>query len=389
MIYLDNAATTRADPSVLASMVSMISEYGNPGSIHMAGVTPQRMIRDARESVAAFMGCQPSQVIFTSGGSEGNSMVIRGILPHLDEIGRTEIVVSAAEHDSVMRAAFSAIGDGYDVRTIPVGSDGCVDPHNLELAITTNTGLVSIMYVNNELGSKNDVKALAEVCHSHGVLFHTDCVQAAGFEKLDVDDIGCDFATISAHKFHGPKGVGAVYVRDKSLLTPLIYGGDDQEFGLRGGTENVPGVSAMGFVCDLIRPSLDKDTVHISTIKQLFYSELISRLHSAGLDDILSVNGPPVIHPGKILNLRFTGVDSETLVLALSGEGVCVSSGSACNSHSVRPSHVLTAIGLTDDEARSSVRISFSRDNSKLEVVAAAQAMARCVEALHTAAVQK
>jgi cysteine desulfurase len=383
MIYLDNAATTKTDPAVVACMIPLLSDtYGNPGSIHAAATEPQRIMREARQSVASFLGCHSSDVIFTSGGSEGNSLIISGLLNHLREHGKQRIVVSATEHDSILRAAFSALEQGFDICTLPVNREGCVEPHVLEAAMSPDTGLVSVMYVNNELGGVNDVKALADICHSHDVLFHTDCVQAAGFEKLDMTEIGCDFATISAHKFHGPKGIGAIYAKHKDLLSPIIYGGDTQEFGLRGGTENVPCIAGMGFACDLAMLNLDQEVVAISTIKQSFYTELVSRLRSAGLSDIMSVNGPPVIQPGKILNLRFTGVDSETLVLALSGEGVCISSGSACNSHSVRPSHVLTAIGLSADEARSSVRISFSRYNTELEALAAAQAMARCVSKL-------
>ncbi len=387
MIYLDNAATTKPDPRVVASMMLHMTDesYGNPGSIHTAGNAPKDIVRRARESVARFMNGHMTDIAFTSGGSEGNSFIIHGVLPYLRAAGKTEIVVSAAEHDSVLNAAHAAIKEGFEATVLPVNSEGCVEPNVLSAAITEKTGLVSVMYVNNELGGVNDVASLAEICRKKRVLFHTDCVQAAGSIPIDVSQIGCDFATISAHKFHGPKGVGAVYIRRHDVLSPIIFGGSAQEFGLRGGTENVPGIDGMGVACDIASLEMREDMMHVESIKQRFFTELKFGLSAAGLIDGVIVNGPPVIHPGKILNLQFPGVDSETLLLALSNEGICVSSGSACNSHSSLPSHVLLAAGLSESEARSSIRVSFSKYNTEHEAVYAADAIARCVAALHCA----
>jgi cysteine desulfurase len=359
--------------------------YGNPGSIHIAADDPKNTVQHARECVARFLNGHMSDIVFTSGGSEGNSLIICGVIPYLRAAGKTEIIVSAAEHDSVLNAAYSAANNGFDVTVLPVNSEGCVEQNVLSGAITDKTGLVSVMYVNNELGGVNDAVSLAEICREKHVLFHTDCVQAAGSIPIDVTQIGCDFATISAHKFHGPKGVGAIYMRRHDVLSPIIFGGSAQEFGLRGGTENVPGIDGMGVACDIASLEMREDMMHIEAIKQRFFTELKFGLSAAGLIDGVIVNGPPVIHPGKILNLQFPGVDSETLLLALSNEGICVSSGSACNSHSSLPSHVLLAAGLSESEARSSIRISFSKYNTEHEAVYAGSSIARCVAALRCA----
>lgn len=383
MIYLDNAATTRMDPRVAAELVLHLTDdtYANPGSIHAAGSASAELMSESRESVSRMFGCEPRQVIFTSGGSEGNSLVIRGILPHLKELGRTELIVSASEHESVLQSAKWAAEQGFDLTILPVNRDGCVEPHVLEAAITDQTGLVSVMYVNNELGGVNDVEAIGKLCRSYGALYHTDCVQAAGALPLPAVMQHCDFATISAHKFHGPKGVGAVYVRLPGLLEPLIHGGARQEFGVRGGTENVPGIAAMAIACDIISPlqEMHDEMCQISAIKQGFYTELTRCLEEAGHPDAMFVNGPAVVQSGKILSLRFPGVDAETLILALSQDGVCVSAGSACQAHSANPSHVLLASGLSSDDARSTIRVSFSRFNTEQEVLCAARLIAQRV----------
>lgn len=383
MIYLDSAATTSVSPIVLQEMLPYLEgQYANPGTIYRFGRAANDAVEKARTRVAEFFGCDAEHVMFTSGGSEANTTVFRGLIEHLLQKGKKRILVSATEHDSVMKAALSMCESGFTVEYIPVTGEGAVNLPVLEGMITEDTGLVSVMYVNNETGAVNPVEEIGALCMKRGVLFHTDCVQAAGAQNIDVGWIGCDFATISAHKIHGAKGCGALFVRDEALLTPLIYGGANQEYGMRGGTENVPAIVAMGKACQLCKENLHEDMIKITTIKQRFYMELLDRLKERGMEHLLHVNGALPVTPGKILNLRFDGVDGETLVLMLDSKGICVSAGSACRSHSVEPSHVLTAMGLTKEEARSSVRVSFSKTNELEEVVSAASIFADLVAVL-------
>ena len=395
MIYLDNAATTRIDGEVIDAMMPYLTNlYGNPGSLYSLGQTALQAVDKAREQVACFLNCQHENVIFTSGGSEGNSFVLYGVLDHLDAIGKDTIVTSMGEHDSVIRAledishmeydANGIVKTRFHIEYLPIGNGGKISIRDLrEELITNRTGLVSIMYVNNELGTVNPVSEIGEICMKKGILFHTDCVQAAGTYPLDVEEIGCDFLTISSHKIHGPKGVGAVYVRNPNNIKPLVRGGADQEFGLRGGTENVAGIVGFGKACEIMKKKMREIDVHTSAIKQNFYRVLTFFLAEHGLEHIVHVNGEPVIHSGKILNLRFDGVDAETLILMADSLGICLSAGSACHSHASEPSRVLLAAGLLPDEARSSVRISFSKQNTAEEVEDAAKKIAECVSVLH------
>lgn len=380
MIYLDNAATTRIAPEVLEAMMPYLTtEYGNAGTLYSFGRSAADAIQKARAQVATLFGCTPDHVIFTSGGSEGNNTVFKGLRHKLAEQGKKHLIVSAIEHDSVLRAAESLTKDGFYITYIKPGSDGRISPKAVEAAIHEDTGLVSVMFVNNETGAVNDINEIGRICRQHEVMFHTDCVQAAGQYELSVHKNDVDFATVSSHKIHGPKGVGALYVREKDFL-PLICGGAEQEFGLRGGTENVPGIVGFGAAVSIAAERMRDDLISVSMLKQRFYMALLDAFSHLDLPtDCICVNGHPVIEPGKTLNLRFDSVDAQTLLLMLDANGVCVSAGSACRSHEAEPSHVLTAMGLTPNEARSSVRVSFSKYNTTDEVVCAAQSLASCV----------
>lgn len=317
MIYLDSAATSQIDKRVLDAMMPYLeNQYGNPGSIHILGRASKAAIDKARGQVANLIGCTPEQVVFTSGGSESNSTVFSGVKDYLLSSGKKHILVSAVEHDSVIKAAQRLIKDGFYVEFIPVSCDGVVSVADIERRLRPDTGLVSVMYVNNETGSVNPVEEIGALCLKRGILFHTDCVQAAPCCEIDVGKIGCDFLSISSHKIHGPKGVGALFIKEQGVLSPLVYGGAEQEHGMRGGTENVAG---------------------------------------------------------------------ETLLLMLDGQEVCMSAGSACRSHEKEPSHVLTAMGLSAEEARSSIRVSFSRMNDVDEVSRAANMLANDIATLRAA----
>lgn len=383
MIYLDNASTTAIDPSVLNAMMPYLTEeYGNPGTIYTLGRHAAEAVDAARWQVADFIGAKTEQIVFTSGGTEANNLALRAALngapcPH--------VVTTAIEHDSIQNGlrAF-LLGGGLNDSTVYPNGNGSVTVEEIRRVFNAPPDLVSVMYVNNETGAVNEVSEIGSLCRRHGVLFHTDCVQAAGTLSLDVNDLQCDFLSISSHKIHGPKGVGALFVRNRATLSPLIHGGAGQEFGLRGGTENVAGIVGFGAACELAKKNLQSSCAYTSTLKQLFWQRLSERLTAQGISDILHLNGPSVIHPGKILNIRFDGVDAETLVLILDGHGVYVSAGSACRSHEHEPSRVLLAMGLTAEEARNSIRVSFSEQNTQEETLRAADIMSDCVATLST-----
>lgn len=381
MIYLDNAATTQLDPAVLETMMPYLTgQYGNPGGIYKLGRDARAAVEKAREQVARLINAEPEQIIFTSGGTEGNNMVFEMCANYMVQNGRTELLVSAIEHDSVLKCA-EKVCHKYSFAPIvlypnKLGRVGITEVKG-QLARAGSPGLVSVMAMNNEIASMNPIKDIATVCHEHGALFHTDCVQATGQMVIDVKSIDCDFATISSHKIHGPKGVGAVYIKDKSQFEPLLIGGANQEFGMRGGTENVAGIVGFGKACELVDV---QDASNIRDLKNEFWQVLHDELEFLGLDGRLRLNG--AFGFGKVINLGITGVDAETLLLLLDTNGVCVSAGSACNSRESIPSHVLKAIGRSDDEARSSIRVSFSRMNTLDEVRDAARIMAECVATL-------
>jgi len=384
MIYLDSAATTKIDPQVLEAMLPYLTnEYGNAGSLHSLGRKASQAIDHAREQVAKFLNCEPDQVIFTSGGSEGNNLVIQGVAPYLEKIGRTGIITSMGEHDSVIRAVKAlAMKPVFHTEFLPIFMGGKVNLRDFSKEKLLESGLCSIMYVNNELGTVNEISSIADLCNRYGVLLHTDCVQAAGTYELDANELGCDFLTISAHKIHGPKGVGAVFAKNKHIIMPMIYGGSEQEYGLRGGTENVAGIVGFGKACEIAQTEFHDTEVRIEAVKQQFYTSLMESLHQLDLDSVVHVNGDPVIHKGKIVSLRFDRVDSEALLLMLDSKGVCASAGSACHGHSSEPSRVLMAAGLSESDARNTIRVSFSKNTTLDDADSAGQIMASCVSVL-------
>ena len=388
MIYLDNAATTKISPEVLEKMRPYLTnEFGNAGTIYSLGRRAKAAIDEARQHVADLIGARPEQIIFTSGGTEANSLAILGVREHLMSIGKNHIITSPVEHESVLRAvdllcslrSYNDTKEWFYSSCLSVDSCGRVSAHELmqKLLDHDDVGLVSVMGANNELGSDNALYGIGFYCKNlsgdHKILFHTDCVQAAGTIPLHVNEIACDLLSLSSHKLHGPKGVGALFVKDISILSPIVPGGRAQEFGLRGGTENVAGIVGFGEACRLAGINRRENVRKIIDHKQAFYEALCDRLGA------FKINGTLPFEESKTLSMTFPGVDSETLVLMADSRDVYISSGSACQSHESRPSHVLKAIGLSDDEARNTVRISFSEDNTKQEVCEAAQIIAECV----------
>lgn len=387
MIYLDNAATTQIDPQVIEAMMPYLTEqYGNPGSIYRLGRDAKAAVEKARKQVANLMGAEPEQIIFTSGATEANNMVFEITRTFLKETGKNHIITTQIEHKSVLKSVRRLSEEyGFDVTYLGLTKNLHPYPADLSQSVSPNTGLVSIMNTNNEIGYAFDVHLIGKFCKNHGLLFHTDCVQAAGCRPINVKHIGCDFATISSHKIHGPKGVGALFVKDPNKWSAMILGGDSQEFGLRGGTENVAGIVGFGKACELALRNLTmEERDRLEDMKSVFIGCLYNQLGVNGFGRVLELNGCSDIAT-KTLSLRVDGVDAESLILMADNAGVCISAGSACNSRLNIPSHVLTAVGLTPDQARSSFRVSFSRMNTVDEVARAANIIADCIALLLTA----
>lgn len=385
MVYLDNAATTKIDAAVLETMMPFLTgEYGNPGGLYSMGREAKKAVSVARNQVASLLSCPAENIIFTSSGSESNSMVFHGVASKLLASGKTHILISAIEHSSTIKAATALEEKGFVVELVyPTDLSGCITSEDILYRIKPNTGLISVMYVNNETGVCNSqIEKIGELCKAHGILFHTDCVQAAGQYEIDVEAMYADFVSVSSHKLHGPKGVGALYIRDRSV-SPIIFGGSAQEYGLRGGTENVAGIVGFGKACELAKENTAKDMLAVSCAKQAFIGALMSAAPNNNLKEFgIHVNGASYMSPGKILNLCIDGVFGETLVLMMDAYNIAISAGSACNSKEAEPSHVLMAMGLSEDEARSSVRISFSKYNTEDEAHSAATILANCINYL-------
>ena len=384
MIYLDSAATTAVAPEVLERMLPYFSEgYGNPGAIYRLGRDAAVAVNAARASVAKMFHTTPEHILFTSGGSEGNSMVFRAQMEKLFQRGKSHVVTTEIEHDSVLRSAGRFMKNCCHVTYLTPDESGFISAENAVSHITPKTGMVSIMFANNEIGTVNDIAKIGAFCRANGILFHCDCVQAAGQYDLNADENGFDFATISAHKIHGPKGIGALYVRDPKNLEPLICGGSEQEYGLRGGTENVPGIIGMGAACELAESLRMASTVQIASVKQVFVRSLLKHLGVNKLQEAgISYNGTPWFEQGKILNLTIDGVSGESAILTMDALGACISAGSACTSHESTPSHVLRAIGLTDEQARHSIRLSFDRTTTERETEQGGELLATCISKL-------
>ena len=378
MIYLDNASTTKVEQEVINEMIPYLTtEFGNPGTLYDIGQRAKEAVDKARNQVAAFLGADsPEQIIFTSGGTESNNMVFSAF-PTIPR--KTHILVSSIEHDSISNIGFP------NQNIINVDENGKIIWDDFVQRMNRSIYLASVMFANNEIGTINPIEKIGEYCREHGVLFHSDCVQAAGCIKINVNELCLDFASISSHKIHGPKGVGALYIRNKNLINPKLMwrvGGKHQEFGYRGGTENVPGIVGFGKACEILTGNEMRVGSKITLLKRKMWSKLRSNFSKYGLLEILHDNANSAESFGKILNIRIDGVDAETMVLMLNAKHVCVSAGSACRSHEQQPSRVLKAVGLTDDQARDSIRISLSLFNTEEELNEAADIIADTVYTL-------
>ena len=360
-IYADNAATTRLSDTALNAMLPYLQgEYGNPSSLHSVGQRAQEALTEARARIAARLGCQPTEVIFTSGGSEADNQAIRSVAAFGKMKGKTHIISTAFEHHAVLHTLEALEKEGFTVTLLDVHEDGMVSAQQVEEAMTPETCLVTIMYANNEIGTVQPIAEIGEVCRRHGVLFHTDAVQAVGHLPVNVAEQNIDLLSLSAHKFHGPKGIGVLYARRGVPIFPLIHGGA-QERGRRGGTENIPAIVGMAAALDEACDHLEEDTRKLTALRERLIAGLSNIPHSV-------LNGHREHRLPGTVNFCFEGIEGESLLLLLDDKGVYASSGSACTSGSLDPSHVLLAIGRPHEIAHGSLRLSLSPDTTQEEV---------------------
>ncbi len=352
-IYADNAATTKLSPIVLEKMMPYLTEvYGNPSSLYGIGQEAKRAVENARENIASNIGAKsPSEVYFTSGGSESDNWAIKGICNRLKNRGKKHIITSKFEHHAVLHTCAALEREGFEVTYLDVYEDGLVKPEDVDKAIREDTAIVSIMYANNEIGTIQPIKEIGAVCKKHGVLFHTDAVQAAGYCKINVVDENIDLMSMTAHKLHGPKGCGLLYIRKGILIDNLIEGGA-QERGKRAGTENIAGIVGFDAALQLALDTMDERNAKLSKLRDKLIDGLLEIPRSR-------VNGDRVHRLPSNVNMCFEGIEGESLLLRLEMAGISASSGSACTSGSLDPSHVLLAIGLPHEIAHGSTRMTF------------------------------
>ncbi len=360
-IYADNAATTKMSRTAIDTMVKYMEEtYGNPSSLYMIGQEAKEALEEARETVAKVINAEPREIIFTSGGSEADNQAIVSAAAIGAKKGKKHIISSAFEHHAVLHTLAKMEKEGFEVTLLDVHEDGLVRPEEVEAAIRDDTCLVTIMAANNEIGTIQPIREIGRICREHGVIFHTDAVQAIGHIKIDVKEDNIDMLSASAHKFHGPKGTGFLYVKKGITLTNIIEGGA-QERGKRAGTENVPGIMAMAAALKEAAENMDSAASHVRRMRDRLIAGLKEIPHSA-------INGDEEKRLPSNVNFCFEGIEGESLLLLLDQKGISASSGSACTSGSLDPSHVLLAIGRVHDVAHGSLRLSLGEDTTEEEV---------------------
>jgi cysteine desulfurase len=372
IIYLDNNATTQLDPGVIEEMLPFLTRhYGNPSSGYSFAATARKAINLARERLAALLGCEPVEIVFSSGGTESNNAVINSALQL--EAGGKHVITSAVEHSAVLRPCQDLAKRGYDVTFLGVDGHGNLDVAELEAAIRPGTALVSIMWANNETGVVFPIEKIAEICREKRVLFHTDAVQVTGKIPMRLRDSPINFLSLSAHKFHGPKGVGALYVSRQTRFSPLVAGGG-QENGRRGGTENVASIVGLGKAAELALKYQGK--CNIRSMRDRFEKSMLEAVSGA------SINGANAARLPNTSSLLFEGIESSSALLLLDRQGICCSAGSACRTGSQDASHVLRAMNPSADGARRSLRFSLGRFNTEAQIDRAIEVVPKVIEKL-------
>ncbi|MGD0010841.1 MAG: cysteine desulfurase NifS [Terriglobia bacterium] len=376
-VYLDNNATTPLAPEVFEAMKPyLLEDFGNASSIHWYGQRAKNAVEKARQQVAKLLNARPSEVIFTSGGTESDNASIFGIV-QAARPAAPHIITTGIEHHAVLNTAQALEKRGVSVTYVGVGASGVVDPEDVKRAIRPETVLISIMQANNEIGTIQPLEEIGGIAREHDIYFHTDAVQSVGKVPVDVEKLGVDLLSLSAHKFNGPKGVGSTYIRKGTILKPLLYGGH-HERDRRPGTENVPGIVGLGMAAELALAHLEETVQRVAGLRDRLEREILERVPQ------VSVNGDPGRRLPTTSNLCFDYVEGEGFVIAMDLRGIACSTGAACSSGSVEPSHVLAAIGRTPEQARSSIRLSLGRYNTAEDIDATLEILPAVVERLRS-----
>ena len=361
MIYMDHSATSPVDPEVFEAMTPyFINSFGNASTLYSMGRDARKDMEAAREKVASLIGAKPEEIIFTSGGTESDNIAIKGTAYRLKDKGN-HIITSAIEHPAVRETCRYLEKKGFEVTYLPVYEEGIVKISDLEDAITDKTILITIMHANNEIGTIQPIAEIGKIARENKIYFHTDAVQSVGKIPVNVAEMNVDMLSISAHKLYGPKGIGALYIRKGIRVEPILHGGGHEK-GLRPGTENVPGIVGLGKACELAEKNLPEDAKYITNLRDRLIDGILNSIEKSYLDGHRTKRLP------NNVNLRFTGIEGESLVLHLDSKGIAASTGSACSSKSLEPSHVLTALGLEHVDAHGSLRLTLGKENTEEEV---------------------
>jgi cysteine desulfurase len=361
-IYFDHNATTPVDPAVAAVIARvMTEEFGNASSVHHFGQRAKAVLDDARSAVAALINAEPSEIVFTSGGTESDNFALRGVAEALEPTGRRHLIASSIEHEAVLVTLRALARRGWRVTLLPVGASGIVDPAALAGALTDETAIVSVMHANNEIGTIQPIAELAALAHGRGALFHTDAVQSIGKIPVDVRALSVDLLSLSAHKFNGPKGAGALWIKRGARVTAILTGGK-HERNRRAGTENVPAIAGLGVAARLAAKKAVADAARTAALRNRLEEAILAKVPGT------AINGNREPRVPNTANISFEAVEAESLLIALDLEGVAVSTGSACSSGTLEPSHVLRAMGLPSPRTQNSIRLSLGAGNTEAEV---------------------
>ena len=361
-IYFDHNATTPVDPAVGAAVARvMTEEFGNASSVHHFGQRAKAVLDEARSAVAALLNAEPSEIVFTSGGTESDNFALRGVAEALEPTGRRHLIASSIEHEAVLVTLRALARRGWQITLLSVDASGIVSPEALAAALTDHTALVSVMHANNEIGTIQPIAELARLAHARGALFHTDAVQSIGKIPVDVRTLGVDLLSLSAHKFNGPKGAGALWIKRGARVAAILTGGK-HERNRRAGTENVPAVAGLGVAAGLAGAKAATEGVRLAALRDRLENAILAKVPGA------AINGSREPRVPNTTNISFEAIEAESLLIALDLEGVAVSTGSACSSGTLEPSHVLRAMGLPSPRTQNSIRFSLGAGNTEAEV---------------------
>jgi cysteine desulfurase len=360
-VYLDNAATTPVDKRVLDAMLPYFSEkFGNTGSMHQKGLEAKEAVEEARAKVAKIIGADEKEIIFCSGGTESDNLALIGVANAYKEKGN-HIITLKIEHHAVLDTCEYLEEQGFKITYVNVKENGIVDPKEIEKAIKKDTILISVMYANNEIGTIQPLREISEISKKHKILFHTDACQAAGYLDINVNNLGVDLMTLNGSKIYGPKGIGILYARKGIILKPLIYGGG-QERGVRSGTENVPAIVGFAKALEIAQQEKEKESARVSRLRDKLTEGIKKKINH------IHINGDLKQRLPNNVNISFLGVEGESMILHLDSKGICASTGSACSSHSLEPSHVIKALGLSDEASHGSLRFTLGRHTTEDDI---------------------